>query len=84
MARLKKTFEAIMLGNKDTNIIFTELVNVLIALGFELRVKGDHYIFTHEDVVEIINIQPNGKHAKKYQVKQVRSIFKKYGMEVNE
>jgi hypothetical protein len=29
-------------------------------------------------VVEILNLQPNGKQAKAYQVRQVRSVIVKY------
>jgi hypothetical protein len=49
-------------------------------LGFLLVAffTGDHHIFTHEGVIEIINIQPKGSHAKPYQVRQVRNIILKY------
>ena len=48
-------------------------------MGFAERIKGDYHIFTRENVIEIINLQPlrDGK-AKPYQVKQVRNIFVKY------
>jgi len=48
-----------------------------------LRVKGDHHILTNEGVVEIINLQPIGRMAKPYQVKQVRCILTKYHLGVN-
>ncbi len=35
-------------------------------------------IFTRDDVVEIINLQPRGSLAKLYQVKQVRELILKY------
>jgi hypothetical protein len=42
--------------------------------------RGDHHVFTKTDVVEIINIQPQGAKAKPYQVKQVRNLIIKYGL----
>ena len=36
----------------------------------------------NEFIDEIINIQPDGNKAKPYQVKQVRNIILKYGLEV--
>jgi len=48
---------------------------LLVYLEFDLRIKGDHYIFTKENIIEIINIQPIGNKAKAYQVKQVRNIL---------
>ncbi|MCD7778545.1 MAG: hypothetical protein LUH47_08585 [Clostridiales bacterium] len=52
--------------------------NILKALQFDERVKGDHFIYRKEGVSEIINIQPNGNKAKPYQVKQIRRIILKY------
>ena len=68
----------IVSGMQDRNISFTDLYNLLIELGFSVRIKGDHHIFTHPDVAEIINLQPDGNKAKPYQVRQVRSLILKY------
>ena len=51
---------------------------MLQSLQFEVRIRGDHYIFTHKEVKEIINIQPKGAMAKPYQVKQVRDLIIRY------
>jgi hypothetical protein len=42
------------------------------------RIKGDHHIFTREDIEEILNLQPKGSQAKPYQVRQVRQALVKY------
>ena len=47
-------------------------------IGFSVRIKGDHFIYTKSDIEEIINIQPKGNKAKPYQVKQIRNIILKY------
>jgi len=60
------------------SILFADLQAILERLGFQCRVKGDHFIYTKAGVEEIINIQPVGSKAKPYQVKQVRSIILKY------
>lgn len=80
MGKYSKLRDKILAGGADTNIDFSSLRQLLSRLGFEQRVKGDHYIFTRSDVSEIINLQPRGKKAKPYQVKQVRSILVKYGL----
>ena len=54
--------------------------SVLKRLGFDCRIRGDHFIYTRDDIEEIINIQPDGNKAKPYQVKQVREIILKYRM----
>jgi hypothetical protein len=75
----KGILEKVLTGLSDRNIRFGELRNLMLNLGFDERIKGDHHIFTKTGVVEIINLQPlkDGR-AKTYQVKQVRSIILRY------
>jgi len=54
------------------------LCTLLRHLGFDERVRGSHQIFTRNDVVEILNLQPRGNQAKPYQVKQVRGVIVAY------
>ncbi len=48
-------------------------------LGFEKRIKGDHFIYFYKNFPENINIQPNGNMAKPYQVK---NFLLKYHLEL--
>jgi len=78
MGKLENVLAAILRGTSDSNITFAELRYALEALGFEVRVKGDHFIYTKQSIAEIVNIQPLGSKAKAYQVKQVRTLISKY------
>ncbi len=78
MSTYEKLLLKIMCGTQDSNISFSELQKILSIFGFSYRIKGDHFIYTKDEVEEIINIQPKGNKAKPYQVKQVRSIIIKY------
>lgn len=78
MSQYEKLLLSIMSGTKDKSIPFVDLCTVLDHLGFQRRIKGDHFIYTKDGVEEIINIQPIGNKAKPYQAKQVRSIILKY------
>ncbi len=78
MSRRRKLLQRILSGTADVNISFRELRTLLKALGFEEKIRGDHYIFTCDEVVEIINLQPRQSKAKPYQVKQVREIILRY------
>lgn len=78
MSQYEKLLLSIMSGTKDKSILFADLRTVLDRLGFQCRIKGDHFIYTKDGVEEIINIQPVGNQAKPYQVKQVRNIILKY------
>ena len=78
MGKLESILTTILRGTSDQNISFSDLTYVLEALGFAVRIKGDHFIYTKQDVVEIVNLQPVGSQAKAYQVKQVRALILKY------
>jgi hypothetical protein len=78
MTKHEKFLKRLMSGQADTTISFGDMCSLLQRLGLGLRVRGDHHIFSREDIVEIINLQPNGSLAKPYQVKQVRNLLRKY------
>ena len=78
MSKPAKLLEKILLGNADANIPFDGLCLLLQRLGFQMRVRGSHHIFSCDGVEEILNLPPRGANAKNYQVKQVRNIILKY------
>ena len=78
MGKLEKLLVRILSGGSDSNINFNLLCKLVVYLGFDERIKGDYFIYTKQDVDEIINLQPLGSKAKPYQVKQVRNIIVKY------
>ena len=80
MPQDQKTLQQVLLGRSDANIAFSDLTGLLHALGFDERIRGDHHIFSRVGVEEIINLQPVGSKAKRYQVRQVRNIVLKYGL----
>lgn len=82
MATIEKLIQSIMAGTNDRNIKFKDLQKILEVLGFQCRIKGDHFIYWKEGIEEIINIQPDRNMAKPYQVKQIRNLILKYQMEV--
>jgi len=82
VGKLDKTLEKILSGRSDAGIRFSDLVRLLARFGFAERVRGDHHIFTREGVEEILNLQPRGSAAKPYQVKQIRLVILRYGLEI--
>lgn len=82
MSSLSKILFAVLSGTADANIRFADLCRLLDSLEFQCRVKGGHHIYWRTGVVEIINLQPvRGGKAKPYQVKQVRDIITRYGLQ---
>ena len=81
MSRPAKTLERVLRGTSDANIDFADLCGLLNHLGFKVRIKGSHHIFSREGVAEILNLQPKkGGNAKPYQVVQVRKVIVEYGL----
>jgi hypothetical protein len=78
MSQYEKLLALLMSGTADRNFLFSDLQMILDRLGFQCRIKGDHFIYTKDGIEEIINIQPVGNKAKAYQVKQVRQVILKY------
>jgi hypothetical protein len=71
----------ILQGKSDANINFDELRHFLQWLGFEERTRGSHHVFRRHGVRELINLQREGSKAKVYQVRQVRQVVVRYGLE---
>lgn len=62
----------------------SDLCRLLQHLGFGMRVRGSHHVFSREGIEDRINLQQSDAKAKPYQVKQVRSVILKYGLKVND
>ncbi|MBN1981728.1 MAG: type II toxin-antitoxin system HicA family toxin [Chitinivibrionales bacterium] len=80
MGKYGKILQQILSGSSDANIAFDDLCQLLFRLGFETRVRGSHHIFFKHGIVEIINLQKDGSKAKRYQVRQIRTIVLQYNL----
>lgn len=78
MSKHDKLLDKLLRGTSDANIPFEGLCHLLCRLGFAMRVRGSHHIFSRDGVEEILNLQPRGTNAKPYQAKQVRDVILKY------
>lgn len=64
MTAAPKIYATILNDTSDRNISFSDLQKLLDYLGFQHRTKGSHFIYWHENIEEIINIQSDGNNAK--------------------
>ena len=76
-----KILQTVLSAKQDNNIKFYDLRTLLIKMNFDERIKGDHFIYKRKEFPERINIQPDKDMAKSYQVRQIRSLIKKYKLE---
>lgn len=70
----------VLRGSADASIAFTDLRQLLLAIGFEEHIRGSHHLFRMAGVEEKPNLQRDGAKAKPYQVRQVRQVILRYGL----
>jgi hypothetical protein len=78
MVDYDRLYAKIITKISDADIPFSSLCRLLEKLGFDQRIRGDHHLFTRNDIEEILNLQPKGSKGKPYQVKQVRQVLLRY------
>jgi len=84
MVKKRKLFDKML--NSPQNIRFDEFIILLQAFGFiSSRIKGSHHIFTRDDIMETLSIQPTkqGK-AKPYQIRQFIKLIEQYAFQLDE
>jgi hypothetical protein len=64
MGTYQKLLAKILRGTSDADIPFEGICHLLERLGFACRIRGDHFVFTRENVEEILNLQPKDSKAK--------------------
>ncbi|HUG74977.1 MAG TPA: type II toxin-antitoxin system HicA family toxin [Acidimicrobiia bacterium] len=67
------------------NVAFADLVRLVEALGFdEVGGRGSHRVFAHPEVVELVNLQVERGQAKRYQVRQIGALVRRYDLRLEE
>ena len=79
----RKLLEKVLAGSK--NVSFHDMVTLVEAFGFSLsRSKGSHFIFTHPQIPELVNLQEKNGKTKPYQVRQFLELVEKYDLELGD
>ena len=80
MTSIAKLYTRIRLNGRAS---FADLRRIAEAFGFELkRTNGSHHIFQHPDVPGNLNLQPSGKDAKPYQIRQLLDMIDSEGLDM--
>ena len=75
----RKLLQRILSGSR--NVHFADMCKLVEAFGFRLvRVNGSHHIYSHPDVVELVNLQEVGGQAKPYQIRQFLKLVEEYNL----
>lgn len=80
MTRIDKLYER-LLTNPGQILAFQDFVALIEAFGFRhSRTKGSHRSYVHPDCPRLLVIQPKGKDAKRYQVREFLDMIEEYGL----
>lgn len=74
-----------LLTNPRQIISFRDFERLLIAMGFEhVRTKGSHRQYVHPNIPRPYPVQPDGKDAKPYQLREFLELVEQYGLYMDE
>jgi predicted RNA binding protein YcfA (HicA-like mRNA interferase family) len=70
-----------LLQSTDRSVDFRDFIAMVEAFGFMLaRTKGSHRSFAHPSCPKLLVLQPNGKDAKRYQVREFLDMIEEFGL----
>jgi hypothetical protein len=62
-----------------------DLVRLVLALGFrEVGGRGSHRVFARSEVSELLNLQEERGQAKRYRVRQVATLVRRYNLRLED
>lgn len=73
-----------LVQSTDRNIAFRDFVALIEAFGFvHTRTKGSHKSYKHPTCSKLLVIQPLGKDAKRYQVREFLDLVREFGLHMD-
>ena len=84
MTKIGKLYAGV-LRNPGGTLDFREFERLIVATGFVMmRIRGSHRAYRHPDVDQLLVIQPRGKEAKPYQVREFLDMIEAYKLTVED
>ena len=84
MTRIGKLYAAV-LANPGGTLGFRDFERLILAAGFILmRIRGSHRAYRHPRADRLLVVQPRGKDAKPYQVREFLDMIEAYSLIVEE
>jgi predicted RNA binding protein YcfA (HicA-like mRNA interferase family) len=76
---------ALLCQSTDRSVSFRDLVALIEAFGFiHSRTKGSHLSYKHPTCPRLMVIQPVGKDAKRYQVREFLDLVREFELHMDE
>ena len=74
-----------LLASTSRSTSFRDFERLLRAFGFELdRTVGSRRQYVHPDIPRAFPVQPTGKDAKRYQIREFLELVERYGLHLGE
>lgn len=84
MVKPAKLYTALLASSSRT-VTFRDFERLLEAFGFQVaRTVGSHRQYVHSKVPRPFPVQPDGKDAKRYQVREFLELVETYGLHMAE
>ncbi len=84
MVRPSKLY-ALLLQSTNRSVDFRDFVALIEAFGFfHARTKGSHRSYVHAECPRPLVLQPKGKEAKRYQVREFLDMVEEFGLTLEE
>ena len=84
MTKPDKLYQQLLIST-SRSLSFRDFERLLRAFGFELnRTVGSHRQYVHPDLSRAFPVQPDGKDAKRYQVREFLELVERYGLHLTE
>jgi predicted RNA binding protein YcfA (HicA-like mRNA interferase family) len=73
-----------LLQSTNRSISYRDFERLVVAFGFIFdRMNGSHAIYRHPQIPRPFPIQPEGKDAKRYQVRDLLEMVEEYGLHMD-
>ena len=84
MANVEKLYDLLVAGRAGV-LSYRDFEALLRAFGFvAVRQKGSHQSYKHPKAQRMMVIQPRGRDAKDYQVRQFLDMVQEYGLKIDD
>ncbi len=76
---------AFLLQSTNRDVSFRDFIALIEAFGFvHERTRGSHQCYAHPACPRLLVIQPIGKDAKRYQIREFLDMVEEYGLTMGE
>jgi len=84
VTKIAKLYSAVA-ANPGASFAFRDFEALLRAFGFvHERTKGSHRQYGHPRIPRVFTVLPDGKHAKRYQVREFLDMVDEFGLDIDE